>query len=102
MTEYLNDMKQKKIGWEGFMPLSFLVSLVFPKKWWRLGRSPGGIYGGGFGTICDRFWREDWSPIIGLVYGTILTGNPHLFNGKNLVSGEDFPNKTNPIISAIV
>jgi hypothetical protein len=37
-----------------------------------------------------------------LVYGTILTGNPHLFNGKNLVSGEDFPNKTNPIISAIV
>ena len=32
MTEYLNDMKQKKIGWEGFMPLSFLLSLVFPKR----------------------------------------------------------------------
>jgi len=29
---------------------------------------------------------------------TIFTGNPHQFDGKNpWVSGEDFPNKTNPL-----
>ena len=66
----------------------------------------GGMKNGGLIGFNQQTWwfSRDffmWEMIVYFIeldYGKIYTGKPDQFDGKNpWVSGEDFPNKTNPV-----